>query len=146
MKRFLPLCLLLLACNPYKAMRPSRADFSTATGPLGISFRVPKGWRSVRNETDSAGRLVKFYEYGGGTVFYVAYAPQGGNIQPIPRERHVPKLLPSGDTLYKEESGATSRIWREDIKGLLRAGYINVTEGKREALFDSAVNSVRAIR
>ena len=146
MKRAAPFLFLLLACNPYKALRPAEADFSAAQGPGNFSFRVPKGWKSVRAETDSAGRPVRLYDYGGGTVFYVAYAPMGGYIQPIPHDRHIAKLLPSGDTLYKEQSDASGRLWREDIKGTLRAGYINVKEGKAEALFDSAVNSVKAFR
>ncbi|RYY85882.1 MAG: hypothetical protein EOO15_15870 [Chitinophagaceae bacterium] len=146
MKRAFPFLFVLIACNPYKALRPASADFASAQGPAGIRFQVPKGWKKVRSETDSAGRLVQLYDYGSGTVFYVAYAPKGGTIQPIPRDRHVPKLLPSGDTLYKEQADASGRIWREDMKGRLRAGYFNVNEGKSEALFDSAVNSVRAIR
>ncbi|RYY39544.1 MAG: hypothetical protein EOO08_09555 [Chitinophagaceae bacterium] len=147
MKRFAPCFLFLLfACNPYKAMRSASADFTSAQGPAGLSFLVPKGWKGVRNETDSAGRAVRFFEYAGGTVFYVAYAPKGGDIQPIPRDSHVPRLMRTGDTLYKEQSSRTGRVWREDKKGALRAGYINVSEGKSEALFDSAVNSVRAIR
>ncbi|TCZ73691.1 hypothetical protein [Flaviaesturariibacter aridisoli] len=146
MKRVAPFLFLLVACNPYKALRPATADFAAGQGPAALSYKVPKGWKNVRSETDSAGRPVKLYDYGGGTVFYVAYAPKGGNIQPIPRDRHVPRLLPSGDTLYKEQSEQTGRIWREDVKGALRAGYINVKEGTSEALFDSAVNSVKAFR
>jgi hypothetical protein len=139
------LVLLLLACNPYKSMRAERFDFASEKGPVGGNIKVPKGWKAVRNETDTAGRLVRLYDYSNGTVFYVAWAPKGGDIQPIPREHHIPKLLPSGDTIYKE-MGASGRIWREDKKGFVRAGYINVAEGKAEALFDSAVNSVKAIR
>ncbi|RYY92577.1 MAG: hypothetical protein EOO11_21105 [Chitinophagaceae bacterium] len=145
MKRILPFCLLLLACNPYRALRHSEADFATAKGP-SLDYKVPKGWKHVRAETDSAGHSVRVYEYGGGTVFYVAYAPGGGTVQPIPRDRHVPKMLPTADTSFKEQSDGTTRLWREDVKGILRAGYINVAEGKPEALFDSAVNSVRIIR
>lgn len=143
MKRILPFAVLLFACSPYKALRTQHTDLGVVNG---LSYKVPKGWKHVQTTTDSAGRPVRLYDYGGGTVFYLAYAPAGGDIQPIPRERHVPKLLPSGDTLYKEESETSGRIWREDKKGALRAGYINVQEGAQEALFDSAVNSVRIIR
>jgi hypothetical protein len=134
--------LALCACNPYKSLRTDRVSFS---GTGNLSLRVPKGYKEARTESEAGGRVVRTYQYGDGTVFYVAFVPLGGDLQPIDHSVHVAALSSVGDTLFKERAG-TGRYWREDRKGMLRVGYINVDEGKHEALFDSAVNFVGAIR
>jgi len=146
MKQTLLLLLLAAAaCNPYKALRSDQFAYLSAQGNNGVALRVPKGYSERQDAADSLGRQVRLYRYRDGSFFYVAYAPQGGDIQPIDRDDHVPQLSPVGDTLYKQQV-RNRRWWREDKKGLLRAGYILVPEGDKVALFDSAVNFVRRVR
>ncbi|TCJ14398.1 hypothetical protein EPD60_10425 [Flaviaesturariibacter flavus] len=137
----LPVVFCLLACNPYKALRSDRVSLPAA-GEL--SLRVPKGFREARTDNEAGGRVVRSYHYNDGTVFYVAYVPDRGDLQPIDHAVHVPGFSSVGDTLFKE-LGAFERYWREDRKGLLRAGYVNVSKGKPEVLFDSAVNYIRRV-
>jgi hypothetical protein len=133
--------LALVACNPYKSLRSDRVSLPAA-GELAL--KVPKGYRDARTDTEAGGRVVRSYQYSDGAVFYVAFLPSGGDLQPIDHSLHVPGFSSVGDTLFKERSGS-GRYWREDRKGLLRAGYVNVDEGKQEALFDSAVNFIHVL-
>lgn len=136
------LLLALVACNPYKSLR---SDHVALAGAGDLSLKVPKGYKEARTDTEAGGRVVRTYHYVDGTVFYVAVVPQGGDLQPIDHSTHVPGRSSVGDTLFKERS-QTGRYWREDRKGLLRVGYVNVNEGKPEAVFDSAVNFVKWVR
>jgi hypothetical protein len=133
--------LALCACNPYRSLHTDRVNL---TGAGNLTLKVPKGYKEARTDNEVGGRVVRSYQYGDGTVFYVAYVPLGGDLQPIDHSMHVPGRSSVGDTLFKEKGGQ-GRYWREDRKGILRAGYVNVDEGKREAIFDSAVNYVRPI-
>ncbi|RYZ21274.1 MAG: hypothetical protein EOO16_13605 [Chitinophagaceae bacterium] len=132
--------LALCACNPYRQLRSDHVSL-----PAGeLNLKVPKGYKEARTDKEAGGRVVRSYHYGDGTVFYVAYVPDHGDVQPIDYAQHVPAFSSVGDTLFKDRGGA-DRYWREDRKGLLRAGYVNVPEGRPEIVFDSAVNFVRRV-
>ncbi|GAA4336448.1 hypothetical protein [Flaviaesturariibacter amylovorans] len=137
------LLLLCVACSPYRGMRRASFTYTAGGSSKTVPMKVPRGWRDVRSEAGAEGAQSRVYRYRDGSVFYVQYAPSGGDVQPIDRAAHIPSLRANGDTSYKQQTG--ERYWREDKKGLLRAGYINVPEGTPEMRFDSAVNSVKRV-
>ncbi|RYY96051.1 MAG: hypothetical protein EOO11_14415 [Chitinophagaceae bacterium] len=132
--------VLCLACSPYRALRPASFTYTGAGGLRSVPLKVPRGWKATHDVPTADGAQCRFYRYRDSSVFYVAFLPSGGDLQPIDRSEHLPKLRPNGDTSYKQQAG--DLYWREDKKGVLRAGYLNVPEGKPEMRFDSAVNFV----
>jgi hypothetical protein len=138
MKYFL--FLLLIACTSCSLFDGLKKNSFAYDDGKTLPLVVPKGFRKVELQTDSAGNKTRMFTYGDGGTLYFYYGDTIKNRNPIDTMMHIAKFYPQDVLFYKGQDSSNGLFWRESRYKNFRFGYRNISF-EREALFDSSLNN-----
>jgi hypothetical protein len=141
MKLFLFSLVIVIfsSCFLFGKFKKNRISFEENGVSKSYQVLIPKGFKTTKKKTDTAGNEAQFYYYADGAVLYFAKARDTTvQYQVINYDENLPREL-YNTIFFKGVDDDYEHYWRETRFGIYKIGYLHVDEGE-DWKFDSAIN------
>lgn len=133
------LIFLVIACASCSLFDGMRKNSFSYRGAETLPLFVPKGYKKMELQTDSAGNKKQVFSYSGGGELYFYYGDTTKEHIAFDTSMNIPKYYPGIVLFYKGQDNRNGLFWRENRYKNFRFGYKNISIDQ-EALFDSSLN------